>query len=562
MPRGGGGGFRGGGGGGFRGGGFRGGGRSFRVGNVRRSGRPFGRTGARRTVSRPPRGHHFHRHRPYHRRWWGGYWRPWWRRPWHWYGFWGRPWRPWYYAPVYWGGGLVLAILLLLLFIPLLGLAFIPFPFTNSSSTGIITYSDTQMLYYNEYWFEWEYLPTGRSITYDMEAQTEVTFIIWDQPFDEFFGQPVTISGNYSESMTVEGNHDYEFIGYFLRKGSSLTVEYNITSGGSIEFFIADSNDFNRWNNWETITPLFSNSGPYDFSMDIPTSIPYTQDWYLVWYNEGDSPVGIDFNVEYVAVDMPNFSVAADPEGVVLENVLEAEGTFITPNDGDWYFFIYLDPFYNPNTWVDITFNIRYDTGITHDDQWNDFTPILLFFIFIIFMILIIAIIQRHSTRGITAETAATAAAAAEPSTTETTKPVTPVTGKKCHRCNVPSQPGDVYCANCGAKLSGRDYGVSTITTPATSKKCLSCNNPITSGSRFCKYCGAKIEHEAKIVEFTPGKGKPFFCQLDNAQHPSTDSAYQCDQCSRKICGTCYDEISHTGVTVCPYCKGNLQRVQ
>ena len=131
MPRGGGGGFRGGGfrgggfrgggfsGGAFRGGGFRGGPTSFRTGSVRSSGRPFGRTGATRTVTRSPRGPYTHSYyRPY-----GYYYRPWWwyHRPfyyrWWWYSHWwaGYYYRPWYYSPMYMGGGIVFAIIVILL---------------------------------------------------------------------------------------------------------------------------------------------------------------------------------------------------------------------------------------------------------------------------------------------------------------------------------------------------------------------------------------------------------------------------------------------------------------
>ncbi|UCG90619.1 MAG: zinc ribbon domain-containing protein [Candidatus Heimdallarchaeota archaeon] len=550
VPRGGGG-FRGGGfgGGGFRGGGFRGGGRSFRVGSVRSSGRPFGRTGSRRTVSRAPRGRSYHR--PHHRRYWGGYWRPWWRRPWHWYWWWGRPWRPWYYAPVYWGGGVILAIVALLIILPLIGVAFW-FPFTNASSSGTVTYSDTQTLFYNEYWYEKEYLSQGQTIDYRVASQSEVTFLIWNQPFENF--ETKTLLGNYSEKgMIVQGNHDYQYIGYFLKRGSRLDYQFNVTAGGPIEFFVTDANDLNRWNNWETITPKDSNNGSPEYSGGI--DIIDAQDYYLVWYNSGSSPVTIDYTVAYSAVGAFDFSDAPVIESDVVDPV---SGSLSVPSSGDWYFFVYFDPFVNPAESVDITFDVSYHTEVTHEQRWIDFTPILLIIGLIVVILLVIAIIQRKTAK----ETPPTTTAATAPTIPATAETVSVPSAKKCHRCNSESKPGDVFCVNCGAKLTGRDYGVSTITTPASAKNCQSCGQHIIPGSRFCKHCGAKIEQEVKPHKYFPDERESFFCQLDNEKHPSTDSAYECGQCARKVCSDCYDNITQTGVTRCPYCKGELYKIQ
>ena len=558
MPRGGGGGFRGGGlgGGGFRGGGFRGGGRSFRVGSVRSSGRPFGRTGARRTVSRAPRGRSYHR--PHHHRYWGGYYRPWYRRWWHWHWWWGYPYRPWYYAPVYWGGGIILAIIALLVILPLIGVAFW-FPFTNASSDGMVTYSDTQTLYYNEYWYEKEYLSQGHTIDYSVQAQSEVTFLIWNQPF-ESFPETETRTGNFNGSMTIFGNHEYQYLGYFLKQGSQLDYQFTVTTGDSIEFFIADANALNRWNNWETIYPDVSFIASLGDTITGTYDIPYAQDWYLVWYNSGTNNVEIDFNVDYTAQKFFEFSEATVLERDLVDTV---SGSLSVPSSGDWYFFVYFDPFVNPAESVDITFDVTYYTGVTYEDKWRDFSPILLIIGFIIVILLIVAVIQRRTVKETpSTETAAstTTEVATTPTTTQTVQIET--TKRECHRCKSPLKPGDVYCANCGAKISGRDYGVSKITTPTSAKNCHSCGKAIIPESRYCKYCGAKIEQETQPYKYFPDEREAFFCQLDNEKHPSTDSAYECDQCSRKICGKCYESITQTGVTKCPYCKGELLQVQ
>ncbi|MHA1984488.1 MAG: hypothetical protein ACW967_09050, partial [Candidatus Hodarchaeales archaeon] len=217
MARGGGFGGGGFGGGGFRGGGFRGGSSSFRSGSVRSSGRPFGRTGAHRSVSRSPGGGNYHRR--HHGRYYGGWgYRPWYRRH---YWFWGWPYRPWYYSPVYIGGGFVLFILALLIIIPLIGLFTIPYPASSASSDGVVTYRDTQTLYFNEYWFEREELKEGSTINYQqVESNNEpITFLIWNEPFENFPRAGYPFRGNYSETMTVQGDHDYQYLGYFMRPG-------------------------------------------------------------------------------------------------------------------------------------------------------------------------------------------------------------------------------------------------------------------------------------------------------------------------------------------------------
>jgi hypothetical protein len=357
LARGGGGFGGGGGGGGFRGGGFRGGRGSFRVGSVRSSGRPFGRTGARRFTSGSPQGSRYHgRH---HHNYYGGYYRPWYRRH---YWWWGYPHRPYYYAPVYWGGGIFLFIIALLIIIPLIGLFTVPYPFTEASAEGTVTYRDTQTLYFNEYWYEKEYMRQGSTIKYEMQAQSEVTFLIWDQPFDKFPISGASKSGAYRENITVYGNDDYQYVGYFLQTGSSIDFEFTV-SGGSIEFFIADANDLNRWNNWEDITPKDSYIGSVGYSGRFVA--PYTQDWYLVWYNSGSSTIDIYLDLSYTVLAF-DFS-AAD---VIHENVLSVpQDEFIVTESGDYYFFIYMDPFVNPKLTVDITFDVSYDTEVTHNDK-------------------------------------------------------------------------------------------------------------------------------------------------------------------------------------------------
>ena len=199
------------------------------------------------------------------------------------------------------------------------------------------------------------------------------------------------------------------------------------------------------------------------------------------------------------------------------------------------------------------TFEVKYDTDVTYNDHWADARPILLIIGLIIVIILIVALIQRRSSKKSAVATTTTAGTI----TTEPSKPE-----GKCHRCEFSHKPGDTYCTNCGAKLEGRDYGASKVVTPANSKWCKSCGNTLKPDSRFCRNCGATVKQEVDKHKYFPDERKSFFCQLDNEQHPSTDSAHQCEQCSRMICDNCYDDIGKTGVQVCPYCKGTLRKTQ
>ncbi|MFX0185857.1 MAG: hypothetical protein ACFE95_22465 [Candidatus Hodarchaeota archaeon] len=54
----------------------------------------------------------------------------------------------------------------------------------------------------------------------------------------------------------------------------------------------------------------------------------------------------------------------------------------------------------------------------------------------------------------------------------------------------------------------------------------------------------------------------PFFCQLDFKAHPITESAFQCQICARYVCAECFEELTLVKVNQCPYCKGELLKVQ
>ncbi|MHA1802994.1 MAG: hypothetical protein ACTSU4_00495, partial [Promethearchaeota archaeon] len=234
MPRGGGdrsfrsigGGFRGTNIGGFRGGGIRGGPTGFRMGTPHPSGTPFGRTGAKRIVDRRPLGPYRHvYYRPHRRYYWRGYRPSWWyHRPWYWR-WWHSPWwtgwwyRPWYYSPALLLGFLILIILVAFIFIPIITVVAL-IPAGESGFKSTINYRSTETLYFDEYWYEYEKLKAGDTITFSVQSSGSlITFAIWDQPFENL--PRITESGREEYSLELEMNH-YVYYSFFLRGGSII----------------------------------------------------------------------------------------------------------------------------------------------------------------------------------------------------------------------------------------------------------------------------------------------------------------------------------------------------
>jgi len=74
---------------------------------------------------------------------------------------------------------------------------------------------------------------------------------------------------------------------------------------------------------------------------------------------------------------------------------------------------------------------------------------------------------------------------------------------------------------------------------------------------------------EKKMVEFEPKEPpkipepevilrEDFFCQIDNDIHPKDENAYQCQQCLRFVCESCYQVMKQQGFSKCPYCRNRL----
>ncbi|NHJ25327.1 MAG: zinc-ribbon domain-containing protein [Candidatus Lokiarchaeota archaeon] len=492
--RGGGGGFRGGGmGGGFRGGGFRGSPASFRMGGARPGGMPFGRTGATRIVSRSPSGPYRHSYYRPHRSYYGRYgyygwrYRPYWwgYRPWYWR-WWYSPWwsgyyyRPWYYSPAYIGGGVIFAILLGLILLPLFGIA-LWFPFSNADTNGNVNYRSTETLYFNEYWYEKEYIQTGNEITFSVQSSlSPIGFAIWDEPFENL---PLTTvsEGPFSEILILAENQ-YEYFSVFLKPGSSIT--YNFNASLFVDFFIANGNQLYQWN--EGYTTSFYEFETTNSSSGTFNVLSEAQDYYLVWYNENITTANVDISYSFSAVNVIDLSVA---DYSVLNTYAVSEDTFAVPQSGEWYFFIYFDPLYSPYETTSITFDVTYDSGLTSTDRWIDIQPILITILVIIVFILIAAVIARRGQKKIKEKHPDAYA----PKDQITTQPSTEQPSK-CINCGTTLRPDANFCPNCGTKKEGRKIGESPVTTPPQSKICSYCGSELTQSDKFCKWCGTKIE--------------------------------------------------------------------
>jgi len=500
MPRGGGfggGGFRGGGGfsgGGFGGGGFRGGGFSGRgwSGGYRPGGVPFGRTGARRTVSGTRRGPYSHGfygpHRRYYRYGYYPWYRRWWYSPW-WSGWW---YRPWYYSPAYVGGGIVFAIILSLVILPVAGVAIL-YPFSNADINGNVNYRSTEYLYYNEYWYEYEYMKAGQEITFFIQSDSaSISFAIWDRPFTSL--PTKTVTGSNSDLTDYFSAGYYRYYQIYLNPGSQINYTFQVSSG-DIDFYIFDGLNAYYWDQGYAFTPeLFLN----DVSSSTGTfnaNDPEGKDYYLLWYNDG-SPSGskqIDYEINFSAANVYDLTAADYYE--IDQTIIDNSTT--VDHEGTWYFFVYFDPLYSPEEFTEITFDVTYKTGITAQERWVSIAPILIGILIVIAVIIVAAVIARKSQKKLKPVSETQKSAVVKKTTIQVKKPITKTveSKQKCSRCGSDNTSTAHYCVICGGKLSGRQIQTKEIVTPADSNKCSLCGSKLEPDDKFCKFCGTEIEH-------------------------------------------------------------------
>jgi len=374
-----------------------------------------------------------------------------------------------------------------------MGVAF-SFPGSSYSDSGTINYRSTETLYFNEYWYEYEKVDAGTTMTFNIQSTPGVvSFAIADHPFEDFGLTTATGESNYS--ITLQPNY-YEYYTIFLRSGS--TVQYDFNSSAEVDFFISDIQEFNDWYYSEPTTLYYESTSLNDTG---EYSVGYTEDVYLVWYNGGNSSdIDVDISLSYVAVGVPDFSEAI----YYSEAENHIESNIDVPTDGTWYFFVYFDPMYSVDETVDITFDVTYETDKSSIDEWIDFRPTLIIIGIIIGIVIIFAVSARRTQKkkkykegqqpSTTTQTA-TAATVAKPSAYGKPSQMTlsSKTGSNCIRCGAAMNPGEIFCSECGGKTQGRSTSATTKRTPINSKVCSYCGSKLEPVDNFCKYCGTTV---------------------------------------------------------------------
>lgn len=151
-----------------------------------------------------------------------------------------------------------------------------------------------------------------------------ISFAIWDQPFESL---PTTTKvGSDSDQLSLPYKR-YEYIGYFLKPGSS--IQYNYSASGQIDFFIVDGYNFYEWNQEGSPSFYVFEGNTIQGSGDY--SVLEAKDYYLVWYNEEVSTVNVNFTIGYSATNVVDLTKA----DFCLEGVDSIpQNTFKVPNDG------------------------------------------------------------------------------------------------------------------------------------------------------------------------------------------------------------------------------------
>jgi hypothetical protein len=376
-------------------------------------------------------------------------------------------------------------IILALVILPIAGVAFW-FPFSNADTNGYVNYRSTETLYFNEFWYEYEYVESG-SIDYSVRSlSSDLTFIIWDRPFESL---PTTTDYRSVVDSKALTTNEYWTEWWFLKPNSIIDYEFNASS--QLDFFIANANQLYLWDQ-ELTTSFYVDientlQGSGSFIVDD------AQDYYAVWFNDGVSTVNVDFTINYTAtnvIDLSGIYSQEVQEGVTLSDA------YTVPSAGNWYFFVYFDPMLSPEESTVITFDVTYNTGVTSRERWLDVQWILIIVLVVIVVILLAAVIARRGQKKLKLKAPEKKP---EKGTTKTSPykvatPETPEKIKKCKRCKAQLKPDSKFCPNCGGKVVGRQVGVPSITTPATAKSCSLCGSKLTGTEQYCKWCGTKVE--------------------------------------------------------------------
>jgi hypothetical protein len=393
----------------------------------------------------------------------------------------------------------------MLIILPLAGLA-IAFPFSSADTNGYVNYRSTETLNFNEYWYEYEYVKAGNTITFSLDSYSSpVTFAIANVPFDQL---PRTTK-TFTETYTFDLEYD-EYIYYqvFLYPGS--TIDYTFTATAGVEFLIVDGDNAVNW--------LYSD--PFDYYKYIASSTGHSsvvtadqaKDYYLIWYSTNSGIVDCSFDVTVTAknrIDFSNLLYSVEDTTAISQN------SVTVPTSGNWYFFIFMDPLFASEDSTTITFDVTYSTGVTAVDRWANARPTLITIAVICAILIGVAVIARkmQKTKDKQQETTSTPAqpqvTTPNPASTPVVQPTvsvqrieqkappppTPSTTKEfCYGCGSQLSEQSQFCPNCGKKRMGRDLEDHSVPVKPQAQFCGFCGNKVTSKQAFCEACGTPVE--------------------------------------------------------------------
>jgi hypothetical protein len=385
---------------------------------------------------------------------------------------------------MYVGGGILFLIIFALILLPIFGIAF-AFPFSEADENGYVNYRSTETLYFNEFWYEYEYIQQGNNITYSIDSlSSNISFAIWNKPFESI----PTITMNFSEigPITLQ-NNEYKYVWMYLRPGSVIDYEFN--TSGLVDFFIGDANDLYIWD--QGGSPSFYVDDPNTLAETGSLSINQARDYYVVWYNDGVSDVDVDFTIDFTATEIPDLT---ETDLYHIQTTSES-GDFTVPTSGNWYFFVYFDPMLSPDESTLITFDVTYDTGKTSVDRWLDIQWILIIVLVVVVILLVAALIARRGQKKLKLKSPTEVTTKESPYKSVIKKPEETKEVSNCIRCDAPLKPGAKFCIQCGGKVEGRKKSTPSVVTPATAKSCSLCGSKLSGSENFCKWCGTKIEN-------------------------------------------------------------------
>lgn len=445
----------------------------------------------------------------------GGY--RWWA-PWSGWGWWNRWWYgPYYgyYAPYGYGGyggygygygrsyGWIACCVVVVFLIAFIGIYM-------AIGNGWWYYGQPgNTLNYNSQYTQSQYALAGSNVTFSFSTKptTPLTVALSDVPLSQL---PITtVSGSFSDSFSITANN-YVYEEPFLNAGSTFNITFTCSS--AVDFFIADANNFNNWNQYQYYTTYYEANLTTANGLVAPSlagGVPLSQDYYLVWYNEVNAnSVSVSLTINYNMTDSYNFTsthVFYSQENVVSLSQI----TKTIPTTGTWYLIIYFeDPWYSDQGSTGLSSSVSWSGSPAAAPTvfpWVYVIPIVLALIFIIVCVAVLGS-RKKARQKMAKQMALTpgpiaasgspqaptpgqiAAPAVAPSPPIAANPAT------CVSCGAALVPGAIFCNVCGKKQEGRQVGRSGVTTPARSTICSLCGADIEPSAKFCPYCGTKVE--------------------------------------------------------------------